>query len=67
MLVRLPLCYMGVSENEGYIILGSLRILLFRVLYYGPLFLETPISHRYDRYEGDSGVLVRRLHKRLLG
>ena len=35
---------MGVSENGGYLILGVLitRILLFRVLYWDPLFLETP-------------------------
>ena len=40
---RVP--YTGVSENSGYLILGVLitRILLFRVLYWGPLFLETPI------------------------
>ena len=39
---------MGVSENRGYLILGALiiRILLFRVLYWGPLFSETPISLR---------------------
>ena len=37
---------MGVSENAGYLILGSfiITILLFRVLYWGPLFSETPIS-----------------------
>ena len=35
---------MGVSENEGYLILGSFKwILLFRVLSKGPLFSETPI------------------------
>ena len=30
----------GVSENSGYLMLGVLirRILLFRVLYWGPLF-----------------------------
>ena len=31
---------MGASENWGYLII---RILLFRVLYSGPLFSETPI------------------------
>ena len=32
------------SENEGYLLWGVLiiRILLFRVLYWGPLFSETP-------------------------
>ena len=36
---------MGVSKNKGYLNLGVLivRILLFRVLYSGPLFSETPI------------------------
>ena len=36
---------MGVSENKGYLNLGVLiiRILLFKVLYWGPLFSETPI------------------------
>ena len=36
---------LGVSENEGYPILGSLVIwlLLFRVLYWGSLYSETPI------------------------
>ena len=35
---------MGVSENQGYLLLGVLiiRILLFKVLYLGPLFSETP-------------------------
>ena len=37
--------HIGVSENSGYPLLGSftIRILLFRVLYWGPLFSETPI------------------------
>ena len=37
---------LGVSENEGYLFWGVLiiRILLFRVLYYGPLFSEAPNS-----------------------
>ena len=37
--------HVGGSENRGYLILGVLliRILLFRVLYKGPLFSETPI------------------------
>ena len=36
---------MGVSENRGIPYFGVLmiRILLFRVLYWGPLFSETPI------------------------
>ena len=36
---------MGVSENQGYLLLGVLiiRILLFKVLYLGPLFSEIPI------------------------
>ena len=35
---------MEVSENWGYLVLGSfiIRILLFRVLWEGPLFSETP-------------------------
>ena len=34
----------GVSENQGYLILGVLiMILLFRKLYWGPLFSETPL------------------------
>ena len=35
---------LGFSENGGYLIWGVLlrRILLFRVLYWGPLFSETP-------------------------
>ena len=39
--------HVGGSENRGYLILGVLliRILLFRVLYKGPLFSETPMSH----------------------
>ena len=39
---------MGVPKIRAYLILGSLvliiRILLFRVLYLGPLFSETPSS-----------------------
>ena len=36
---------MGVSENRGVAYFGVLiiRILSFRVLYWGPLFSETPI------------------------
>ena len=38
--------YMGVSKIRGYLIWGVLfiRILLFRVLYEGPLFSATPMS-----------------------
>ena len=37
---------MGVSNNKGVPYFGVLimRILLFRVLHWGPLFSETPIS-----------------------
>ena len=37
--------HMGISEKKGYRTLGVLiiRILLFRILYWGPLFSETPI------------------------
>ena len=37
---------MGVSDNEGYPYVGVLkiRILLFRLRHWGPLFSETPIS-----------------------
>ena len=40
--------HLGVSENGGVPYFGVLiiRILLFRVLYWGPLFSETPISGR---------------------
>ena len=43
--LRLVGMYMGVSENWGTPYFGVLRIriLLFRVLYLGPLFSETPI------------------------
>ena len=39
-------CYMGVSENGGYLIVGVLiiRILLFRVLYWDPLFGKLPYT-----------------------
>ena len=42
---RLFKAYMGVSKSKGYLNLGVLiiRILLFRVLYQGPLLSETPI------------------------
>ena len=48
---------MAVSENKGYCILGSflIRILLCRVLYWGPLFSETPIY-------GNVGSLYRILY-----
>ena len=35
---------MGVAENQGYLIwVLIIRILLYSVLYWGPLFSETPI------------------------
>ena len=46
---------MGVSENEGYHIVGVLiiRILLFRVLYEkGLLFSETPRTENWCRVQG---------------
>ena len=50
---------MGVSENEGYLILGVLirRILLFRVLYSGPLFSETPVWFHEASLLGGSWVV----------
>ena len=49
---------MGVSENQGYLILGVLvtRILLFRVLYLGPLFSETPIFSYEVRIRSKLGI-----------
>ena len=42
----MPMVDMGVSENRGtYLGVLIIRILLFRVLCYGPLFSETPIWH----------------------
>ena len=38
--------HLGISENQGYLSFGGvliIEILLFRVLYWGPLFSETPI------------------------
>ena len=40
----MPETDLGVSENWGYLICDPYsKILLFRVLYLGPLFSETPI------------------------
>ena len=54
---------MGVSENEGTLFGGPIiRILLFRVLYRGPLFSETPIYTNartlYGRRKGPTPYLA---------
>ena len=47
----MPMVDMGVSENRGtYLGVLIIRILLFRVLCYGPLFSETPIYEQGISY-----------------